>query len=316
MSVKINKISIIIIFVPLLLFAKKSKTEIPDSQCIVYQDNLYKHVEFLSKVTKGRNINNKQILDSAAFYIEDHLADMGYIHQRQKFKVRSKEVWNIIVKVGKGPLIVVGAHYDVFWDHPGADDNASGVAGLLEIARILKENENKLKNSFEIVFFTLEEPPHFNTIEMGSYHHATTLSHSNTDIKLMICLDMIGYYSNEKIQEYPLGLLKLFYPKTADFISVVGNYKSRGYMLDAAKAIEKGANIKVCHLAAPSWIPGIDFSDHANYWGYKYKAIMITNTSFYRFSGYHTMHDTIEKLDFYKMSEVVIGLSKYLLKGI
>lgn len=312
----INRSLLIILFLPLLIFAKKNKTDIPDSLCIVYQDNLYKHVEYLSKVTKGRNLNNKPILDSAAFYIEDHLADMGYIHRRQKFIVRGKEVWNIIVNVGKGPLIVVGAHYDAFWDMPGADDNASGVAGLLETARILKENENILKNSFEIVFYTLEEPPHFNTIEMGSYHHATSLSHGGTDVKLMICLEMIGYFSNEKVQDYPLGFLKLFYPKTADYIAIVSNYKSRGYMLDASKAIKKGANINVCHLAAPSWVPGIAFSDHDNYWGYKYDAIMISNTAFYRNRGYHTMHDTIEKLDFYKMGEVVIGLCKYLLKGI
>lgn len=312
---KIDSI-ILIVLIPFLIFAKRIRTPIHDTLCIVNQDNLYKHVEYLSQNTKGRNLTNKDKLDSAAYYIEDELTNTGYIHRRQKYKARGKEVWNIIANVGKGPLIVLGAHYDVFWDMPGADDNASGVAGLLEIARILKENENILKNRFEIAFYTLEEPPHYNTIEMGSYEHAKSLNSEKVDVKLMICLEMIGYFSNDKVQDYPLGFLKLFYPKTADYIAVVSNYKSRGYMKDAAKAIEKGADIKVSHLAAPAWVPGIDFSDHQNFWGYKYKAIMISNTAFYRNRGYHTMHDTIEKLDFYKMGEVVLGVCKYLLQGI
>lgn len=313
---RIHHLLIFIILLVSLSFAKKNRQPIHDTLCIVNQDNLYKHVEYLSKNMKGRNIHNKDKLDSAAFYIEDNLTNIGYIFRRQKYKVRGKEVWNVIANVGKGPLIVLGAHYDVFWDMPGADDNASGVAGLLETARILKENESNLKNRFEIAFYTLEEPPHYSTVEMGSYIHATSLYDKNEDIKLMICLEMIGYFTNEETQEYPIGLLKLFYPKTEDFISVVSNYKSRGFMMDATRTIEKGANIKVCHLAAPTWVPGIDFSDHQNFWGYKYKAIMISNTAFYRNSGYHTMHDTIEKLDFYRMGEVVIGLCKYLLKGI
>lgn len=313
-----SKIFIILLtlIIPTLAGAKKNKSSIHDTLCIVNQDNLIKHVEFLSINTKGRNLSNKKMLDSAAYYIENELTNMGYIHRRQKYKARGKEVWNILCNIGKGPLIVLGAHYDVFWDMPGADDNASGVAGLLEVARILKENENILKNSFEIAFYTLEEPPHYNTIEMGSYVHASSLFHKNTDIKLMISIEMIGYFSNEKIQEYPLGFLKLFYPKTADYIAVVSNYKSRGFMMDAAKTIERGANIKVSHLAAPTWVPGIDFSDHQNFWGYKYKAIMISNTAFYRNHQYHTMFDTSDKLDYYRMGEVVIGLCKYLLKGI
>lgn len=299
-----------------LTYSKKKSPVIHNSLCIADQDLLYKHVAALSQLKHGRSMRNKPYLDTAAFYIEDELTKLGYIHRRQEYTVDGKIVWNIIANIGKGPLVVLGAHYDTFWNMPGADDNASGVAGLLEVARILKKNENILRNRFEIAFYTLEEPPYFKTVEMGSYVHATSLYKKKEDVKLMISIEMIGYFSNEKIQEYPLGFLKLFYPKTADYIAVVSNYRSRGFMIDASKKIKKGANIKVCHLAAPSWVPGIDFSDHQNFWIYKYKAIMISNTSFYRNSGYHTMHDTIEKLDFYKMGEVVIGLCKYLLQGI
>lgn len=316
MKIDMKKLALILILLFVFTYGKKKTSTISDSQCIIDQALLFKHVSTLSKLEYSRSMRNKPYLDTAAFYIEDELTEMGYIHRRQEYKAKGKKVWNILTNIGKGPLIVLGAHYDVFWDTPGADDNASGVAGLLEIARILKKNESILKNRFEIAFYTLEEPPHYRTNEMGSYVHATSLFQKKEDVKLMICIEMIGYFSNEKIQEYPLGILKLFYPKTADYIAVVSNYRSRGFMKDASKAIKKGANIKVCHLAAPSWVPGIDFSDHQNFWAYKYRAIMISNTSFYRNSGYHTMHDTIEKLDFYKMGEVVIGVCKYLLQGI
>lgn len=306
---------LLLFFCPIALFAKK-RAPIADSLCVIDKEMLYVHVDRLSNMEQSRNIRTKPYLDTAAFYIENILKKQGYEFKRQEYRVRGKTVWNIITSIGTGPLVVLGAHYDVAWEQPGADDNASGVAGLLEISRILRENKDILKNKFEIAFYTLEEPPHYGTNQMGSYVHASSLYHNEVDVTLMVVLEMIGYFSNEKIQEYPIGLLKLFYPKTADYIAVVSNYRSRGYMKDATKAIEKGANIKVCHLAAPSWIPGIDFSDHQNFWGYKYKAIMITNTSFYRNENYHRFTDHIKTLDFDRMSEVVKGVSKYLLQGI
>ena len=230
--------------------------------------------------------------------------------ERQTYSVLGREVENIIASIGPedAERVIVGAHYDTFGNQRGADDNASGVAGLIALAKLLKEHEHRLTRKVELVAFTLEEPPFFRSENMGSYVHAKNLSDTKVKVRAMIALEMIGFFSNEKgSQDYPLSLLHLFYPDEGDFIGVVSNMSSRRLKSEFRDLMSK-SDIKVRSLSAPAWLAGIDFSDHLNYWKFGYDSIMVTDTAFYRNKNYHQATDTIDTLDFTKMSEVVRGL--------
>ena len=203
--------------------------------------------------------------------------------------------------------MIVGAHYDVCEDQPGADDNASAIAGLLEISRIINIYKDNLKYRVDFVAYTLEEPPFFTTEAMGSYVHAKEIHDRKIDVRGMICLEMIGFFTEEKTQQYPLPLMKIVYPIKGNFIGVVGDFNSVSLVNEVSKYI-KTAAIDVSKLYAPAAVPGVDFSDHRSYWSFGYKAVMITDTAFYRNPNYHSESDTIDTLDFDKMVEVVSGL--------
>ena len=218
---------------------------------------------------------------------------------------------NIIASFGpeKGSRVIVGAHYDVCGDQPGADDNASGIAGLLEIARLLAQDSAKLDRRIDLVAYTLEEPPYYRTEQMGSYIHAKSLKDCGVKIDLMVCLEMIGYYSSaEGSQSYPIDLMKVAYPTTGDFIAIVSNFSSYFSAGDFVELMEQKCSIKTERLTAPASIQGIDFSDHLNYWNLGYKAIMITDTAFLRNVHYHQVSDTPESLDYGSMAKVVNGV--------
>lgn len=277
---------------------------------------LYSHVKNIVSTNGNRNYRNLAALEQVVAYIESTLVSFGAVPVEQPYLVNGAQYKNILVRIGSGPRkkVVVGAHYDVCGEQDGADDNASGVAGLLEVARILKQNESTLNRTFELAFYTLEEPPFFNSRFQGSYVHATGLSFAKEKLELMIAVEMIGYFTDEKnSQEYPLGIMKWFYPKQGNFIAVVGNFNSRGYVNSLTKSIKTNIKLACASLVAPGFITGIAFSDHANFWGYKYKALMITDSAFYRNKRYHSTDDVLETLSFGKMSQVVIGLSGYLL---
>ena len=204
---------------------------------------------------------------------------------------------------------MIGAHYDVAGEQDGADDNASGVSGLLELVRLTKEQNYRSAYSLEYVAYTLEEPPYFRTSSMGSAIHANSLKEVNAQLRLMISLEMIGYFSDDQdSQHYPLPFLKLFYPSSGNFISIIGKTDQVSLVYETKKLMSEGSNIDVRSFSPPNIIPGMDFSDHLNYWALNYPAIMITDTAFYRNQNYHTEEDTLEKLDFNRMSEVVRGV--------
>jgi len=257
-----------------------------------------------------RNLDYYDALQSASEYIQDELIKSGYEIEHQTYSVRGRRVENIIASVGPedADRVVVGAHYDTFGNQPGADDNASGVAGLIALAKLLKEHEHRLTRRVDLVAFTLEEPPFFRSENMGSYVHAKSLSDNKVKVRAMIALEMIGFFSDEKgSQAYPLSLLHLFYPDEGDFIGVVSNMSSRRLKSEIRDWMSK-SDIKVRSLSAPAWLVGIDFSDHLNYWKLGYDAIMVTDTAFYRNKNYHQVTDTIDTLDFSRMSEVIRGL--------
>lgn len=266
---------------------------------------------FLAGSPVARDDAHAGRLNECADYIFHSFNRLTDSVEFQKYLLNGKEYRNVICSFGprSGPRVIIGAHYDVCGSQPGADDNASGVAGLLELARLLKVQEAQLHYRVDLVAYTLEEPPNFRTANMGSAVHAKMLSEQHIPVKEMICLEMIGYYSDRRgSQHYPAGLMKLFYPSRADYIAVVGKNGQGRAVRRTKKAMRGNSAIRVCSINAPAFIPGIDFSDHLNYWKYGYTAVMITDTSFYRNNNYHERTDTLDTLNPGKMAEVVNGV--------
>jgi Zn-dependent M28 family amino/carboxypeptidase len=276
--------------------------------------NLYRHVEYLSVKIGERHLWREGSLSQTADYIESTLTSFGYPVQRQTYSCYGKDVSNLIAeKIGtEEKVVVIGAHYDTVPGTPGADDNGSAVAGLLELARLHREAPNKKTLLF--VAFANEEPPCFGFPNMGSMVYARHLKERKASVEVMVSLEMIGFFRLERIQNYPLPGMSLFYPKTADFIGVVGNFRSSKYVNLFRKGIRKHSAINARSLTGPEFFGGISLSDNFSFWRHGYKAIMVTDTSFFRNQNYHQETDTIDTLDFDKMAEVVKGLHCTLLE--
>lgn len=277
----------------------------------VSKENLVDHIEFLTSLPEPRNYINIDSLNEAADYIDSVFTEYCDSVEVQKFLVNDVEYRNVVCSFGpeNSERIIVGAHYDVCGNQPGADDNASAVAGLLEIARLLKPISPTLKNRIDLAAYSLEEPPFFRTKSMGSAIHAKHLKKTKVDVKVMICLESIGYFVDEpNSQQFPIGFLKWFYPTTGNFIGVVSNLKSHFIGRKIRDLMRDSSDIDVEQLTAPSLLSGVDFSDHLYFWKYGYKAVMITDSAFYRNPHYHEVTDTIDTLDFDKMAKVVKGV--------
>ena len=279
--------------------------------------DIRRHVDFLTGLQPARNVDQLESLEKAADYITLQLKTLGYEIQEQKYLYNNKIYKNLIVKVNStnsenaNQLIVIGAHYDVCGDQPGADDNASGVAGLLELARLIKNNP-KFSSAYNIqlVFYTLEEPPTFTTEFMGSFIHAKSLSEQKFEVKLMLSLEMIGYYSDlPNSQTFPLSFLEYDYPTVGNFVALVSDMGNRALVRDVKEAMRNSTQIPVYSINAPKAVVGIDFSDHRSYWHFGYKnAMMLTDTSFYRNDHYHKPTDTADTLDYKRLGQVVAGV--------
>jgi hypothetical protein len=269
----------------------------------------------ITKTTDFRNYKNTGTLDYIADYIYSELAKTCDTVFYQTFEVYGKTYKNVIGSIGtdKPERIILGAHYDVAGDQEGADDNASGVAGILELSRLL--SKEKLKYRLDFVAYSLEEPPFFRTQFMGSYIHAKSLVEDKANVKGMICLEMIGFYSDKKnSQDFPVGFLKMFYCNKGDFITVVQKYGNGKFGRDIKKLMKKQGRIPTKSFRAPVFVPGVDFSDHQNYWKCGFNALMITNTSFYRNKNYHEKTDLVGTLDIKRMSLVIDELYLTLLQ--
>ncbi|MGH9557090.1 MAG: M28 family peptidase [Terriglobales bacterium] len=263
------------------------------------------HVETLAGFAP-RDLDHPANLDRAAAYIGNEFRKAGGDVSEQSFVVDRQEYRNVIARFGpkSEEILVVGAHYDAFDRFPGADDNASGVAGLIELAYLL--GQPKLPMRVELVAYTLEEPPAFRSVQMGSALHASDLAAGNARVRAMICLEMIGFFSDAPgSQGYPLSALGLLYPNEGNFISVVGNFIDAPLVRRVKKAMTSANDLPVRSINAPRFVPGVDFSDHLNYWDNGYRAVMISDTAFYRNSHYHQPTDTPEKLDYERMAKVV-----------
>ena len=312
----IIQIILIVCASALLLFSCKSENYSHPTTDIS-PANLRSTVEYLSTLDPPRSYEHQVSLKKSAQYIFNKFKEYGLNPEYQKFAVGKNKYENVIASVGpkNGTRIIVGAHYDVCGNKPGADDNASGVAGLLEVARFVKKHESGLKFRVDFVAYTLEEPPFFGTQEMGSYIHAKSLHEKNVKVKAMICLEMIGFFSDkEDSQKYPIHLLKWLHPSTGNYIGVVSNFGSSSLANNLADHLE-ATSIKVETVKAPASVTGVDFSDHRNYWAFGYDAVMISDTAFYRNPNYHTHGDSANSLNYYKMKQVVEGVCWYLLNA-
>jgi Zn-dependent M28 family amino/carboxypeptidase len=286
---------------------------------------LERHVKHLSVDLHPRSQDQRKKIKLAADYIFNELKAAGGSMALQDVIVDGVVYQNIVARFGpsSGPVMVVGAHYDSHGDAesavkrgerftvdthtPGADDNASGVAGLLELARLL--GHAAPTRSVELVAFTLEEPPHFRTDNMGSARHAAALSAANREVELMVSLEMIGYFSDEPgSQKYPVSAMSILYPDQGNFIALVGRMGDFGAMR-RTKALMAGAtDLPVRSINAPPIVPGIDFSDHLNYWEHGFRAVMVTDTAFMRNQNYHLAGDTYDRLNYQRMAKVVQGV--------
>lgn len=270
---------------------------------------LRRHVDFLTVTASPRDADHPENLDRAAAYIRDHFSRTGARVEDQIFEVRGRAYRNVIASFGpeRGSILVVGAHYDSFGEfgaNPGADDNASGTAGLLELARLLDGRPLDDRGyRIDLVAYANEEPPYFGSPWMGSAVHARSLR--GQDVQAMICLEMIGYFTER--QPAPSWLFRLLYPDRGDFIAVAGRWADRGLTRSVKRAMRSAGSVPVVSFTAPR-SAGLDGSDQINYWNLGIPAVMITDTSFVRNPNYHTPGDTAATLDYKRMAGVVDGV--------
>jgi len=277
--------------------------------------SIRKHLNKIINTENPRNYRNIKSLNYVANYIYTEFEKYADSVYYQPYIINGVEYKNVICVFGNqnSKTIVVGAHYDVCGDQDGADDNASGIVGLLELAKGLKGKV--LHNRIEIVAYTLEEPPFFRTKNMGSFIHAKSLYENNVDVYGMFCLEMIGYFDDtKKSQDYPIGILSLIYGNKGNYITLVNKFSKGKFSRKFNNKFKKQKLIRTKKFTAPSKLPGIDFSDHLNYWEFGFSALMITDTAFYRNKNYHENTDTIETLDLFRMSKVIETVYEALLE--
>jgi Zn-dependent M28 family amino/carboxypeptidase len=269
----------------------------------------------LTSFEPNRSYFNEETMLAAEELLASRFKDLGYETRRQGVHADGDKIFhNVIARYGDPnakQVIVVGAHYDVAGDvTPGADDNASGIAGLLELARLLKTHKPSLPFPVELVAYTLEEPPFFSSREMGSVIHAHALKEAGIDVRLMLSFKMLGSYSDELFsQKYLNPILYAFAPWTGNYIAVVGRPENRGITKAFGWVMAANSTVPVERLnATPTLVHGSDYSSHRSYLAEGWPALMITDTSFYRYEHYHRLTDTPDKIDSAKIAQVIRGV--------
>lgn len=282
-------------------------------------ERLKKHVAAFVNIQPARNHTNQVSLKKASDYLLHEFKQWTDQVEEQTYEVKGEYYQNILASYGNQPKnrIIVGAHYDVFGESPGADNNASALAGMLELARLFFERKPQLGFQLDFAGYTLEEPPYFASECMGSAVHAKFLQDQRIHVQLMVCLEMIGYYSDKRgTQKYPFPEMKETMPSHGDYIALVTLSRYEALANHIQQSMRKKMGLGVEKMVLPVSITGIDFSDHRNFWQRGYPAVMVTDTAFYRNPHYHKESDTIETLDFGKMAEVVEGLYQAILDQI
>ncbi len=275
------------------------------------RDRLERHVGTLAGEIGERSLWNPAGLEAAARYVRDAFEREGWQVTEHPYRVEGIQVRNVeAAKPGISrprEIVLVGAHYDSLAGTPGANDNATGTAALLELSRLLKGRP--LARTLRLVAFVNEEPPFFHTDVMGSRVYARRARQRNENVVAMLSLEKIGYYTDRPgSQSYPAGL-GLFYPGTGNFIAFVGNLSSRELLRRAIRAFRESTPFPSEGGAVPSWVMGAGWSDHWSFWEEGYRAIMVTDTALFRYPYYHSPQDTPDKVDYESMARVVSGLA-------
>ncbi len=260
---------------------------------------LMNHAQALGSTIGERNLLRPRALRAAADYIREDWTAQGFVVGKEAFEAAGQSCMNLVIeqKGSRRPdaIILVGAHYDSVIGSPGANDNGTGVAVLLEMSRILRAAP--LARTVRFVAFVNEEPPYFLTEQMGSRTHARLARQRGENIVAMLSLETLGYYSNVMgTQRYPFPF-GTFYPNTGNFLAVVGNLRSRGLVVDFLRNFMTASNFPVEGVATFEWIPGINWSDHWSFWKEGYPALMLTDTAPFRYPEYHSSRDLPEEIN-------------------
>ncbi len=278
---------------------------------VALRTELKRDVEKLGDEIGERNVPRYPALTAAAEFIEESFTAAGQQPQRQTYEVSSKACHNIEVEIkGESPeIVVVGAHYDSVFGAPGANDNGSGVAALLALAR--RFASQRPERTLRFVAFVNEEPPYFQTDQMGSLVYAKACRARHDRIEAMISLETIGFFSDEPgSQKYPVPGLDKIYPNAGNFIGVVGNFQSRALVRRTIQLLREEQKIPVEGAAFPSIVPGVGWSDQWAFWQCGYHGIMLTDTAPFRYPHYHSVSDTPDKLDYDRFALVVSGVQE------
>jgi hypothetical protein len=278
----------------------------------VISKNLRNHVEMLASTIGERNISHYDNLERSAVYIEECLSKAGYSAKPQIYDVDGKPCRNIEVEIlGKKyakEILVIGAHYDSAPNSPGADDNGSGVAAVLELAKLLKGRQ--FDRTIRLVLFPNEEPPYFRTKTMGSYRYAEAARERQDNIIGMLALETLGTYSNEPgSQHYPIRGGTLFYPNKGNFITFVASQSSSAFNRECIGAFRRLVDFPSEGFSLPNFILGVNYSDDWSFQKFDYPAVMVTDTAPFRSETYHQPSDLANKLDYDNLTRVVAGLS-------
>jgi hypothetical protein len=276
---------------------------------IALQAELVRDVQVLAGDIGERNVEHHQELTAAAEWIERSFRDAGYLPRRDSYEVESKPCHNIEAELpGRGSgILVIGAHYDSVSGAPGANDNGSGVAAMLALARRFAGQPGE--RTLRFVAFVNEEPGHFQTELMGSWVYASRCKNRGDQISGMISLETIGCFSHEPgSQSYPVPLLGMIYPSVGNFIAFVGDLSSRKLVQEAVGSFRRNAQFPSEGAVLPASIPGVGWSDHWSFWQHGYPALMITDTAPFRYPHYHRRTDTPQQLDYDSMARVITGV--------
>lgn len=271
---------------------------------------LREHVEVLANTIGERNVWTYPALQRAAEYIEQQFGDARYVTTRQTYDVSRLPVSNIEAVLegtsASEEIVVLGAHYDTVGGCPGANDNGTGIAAVLELARRFAGRPQA--RTIRFVAFVNEEPPFFHTPQMGSFVYAKRAQQRGDRIVAMLSLETMGYFSDERgSQKYPEPIAAL-YPDVGNFIGFVSNLESAPLVHAARAAFERRSTVPVQDLTAPADVPGVGWSDHWSFWEAEYAAMMVTDTAPFRYPWYHTAEDSPDKIDFPRFTAVVEGL--------
>ncbi len=263
----------------------------------------------------ARNYKNIQELSRVSGWISEQMRLFGIPCQKQTFNVNQYQYHNVVCRLNAGhkQKMIVGANYDVEGDHPGINHNASGVAGVIETARLLNLNKQQLKQNVDFVFYSLAEAPFAKTEHMGSVRHAKSLLGKDEVTQAVYVLDKIGRFSTEAVQQYPIGM-KWMYPSHANFIAVVSNIGSRELSRQYCEAMQQLNKLDCERFVVTNWVENFESADHLSYWQQGIPAALITDTGSFREQQRYRPEDELKQLNYAKMAMVVNGLVQTILK--